>query len=170
MHCWLFKRRYQLKWQHLKLRDESNKLWYFNLNSICSCLGVLVIQTILGRLGMLENPVSSESVKIIPLLCVSRKWTILSCLQGEARPWQAWKGQRWPKENSERRQQQKEEGELWWLQWGKVGAVAEVAEISGVWRGRVSLEAMAMLRLVVLSARRPWARCSTGLYRISVEP
>lgn len=51
------------------------------------CLGVLtVIQTILSRQEILGNSGSHASVKILPLFCLSRKWTILSCPRGEARP------------------------------------------------------------------------------------
>lgn len=41
----------------------------------------------LNWLEVLEKPISYESVKIIPSFCLSRKWTILSYQQGEARPW-----------------------------------------------------------------------------------
>lgn len=34
------------------------------------------------------NVGKSESVQIIPLFCLNRKWTNPSCLQGEARSWQ----------------------------------------------------------------------------------
>lgn len=45
-----------------------------------------VIQTILSRQEILGNSVSHASVKILPLFCLNRKWTILLCPQREARP------------------------------------------------------------------------------------
>lgn len=131
------------------------------------CLGVLtVIQTILSRQEILGNSGSHASVKILPLFCLSRKWTFCRVPRERLDHARGIEGSA-AAQGKELEAPAAEKASCTGVTTMMI-AVA-VAGMSAAWRGSLGLEFGAVLILDSLSVYGPWARNSTEVYKMLVQ-